>query len=167
MAGTLTRLMRHLFTADARGRFPAGDMDRIATAIGDGERRHRGEVCFAVESALHWRDVLRGVQARARAEDAFGRLRVWDTAANNGVLVYLLLADHRIEIVADRGLHGLVSNEQWRGVCLLLEERLRASEHADAVVGGIEAVSDLLAMHFPQVAGSPDEDELPDRPVFL
>ncbi|MEO5628763.1 MAG: TPM domain-containing protein [Thermomonas sp.] len=162
-----TRLFRHMFTADARGRFPAGDMDRIATAIGDGERRHHGEVCFAVESALHWRDVLRGVQARARAEEAFGRLRVWDTAANNGVLVYLLLADHRIEIVADRGLHHLVSDEQWRGVCQLLEERLRDGDDADAVIAGIGAVSDLLAVHFPQKPGSHDEDELPDRPVFL
>ena len=167
MAGMLARLMRHLFTADARGRFPAGDMDRIATAIGDGERRHRGEVCFAVESALHWRDVVRGVQARARAEEAFGRLRVWDTDANNGVLVYLLLADQRIEIVADRSLNDLVSNDQWRGVCQLLEERLRAGDNADAVIEGIAAVSDLLALHFSRVPGSPDVDELPDRPVFL
>ena len=167
MAGTLARVLRHLFTADARGLFPEAEMDRIAAAVGAGERRHSGEVCFAVESALHWRDVVRGVQARASAEEAFGRLRVWDTAANNGVLLYLLLADHRIEIVADRGLRGLVSEEQWRGVCLLLEERLRAGDHADAVIEGIAAVSDLLALHFPRVAGSPDPDELPDRPVFL
>jgi uncharacterized membrane protein len=120
-----------------------------------------------VEAALPIGDGLRGVQARARASDAFGRLRVWDTAANNGVLVYLLLADHRIEIVADRGLAGLVSDEQWRGVCLAMEERLRAGEHADGVVAGIEAASDLLAGHFPQDPGRPDEDELPNRPVFL
>ncbi len=167
MAGTPTRLFRHLFTADARGRFPADDMDRITAAIGQGERRHRGEICFAVESALPWRDALRGVPARTRAEEAFGRLRVWDTAANNGVLIYLLLADRRIEIVADRGLHGLVSDEQWRGVCQLLEERLRAGDHADAVIDAIAAVSNVLAQHFPQVPGTPDEDELPDRPVFL
>ena len=108
-----------------------------------------------------------GVQARTRAVDAFGRLRVWDTAANNGVLVYLLLADQRIEIVADRGLAGLVSDEQWRGVCLLMEERLRAGEYADGVVAGIEAVGDLLALHFPQEPGGVDEDELPNQPVFL
>ena len=107
------------------------------------------------------------MQARARAEAAFERLRVWDTAANNGVLIYLLLADHRIEIVADRGLTGLVSDEQWRGVCLLMEERLRAGEYTDAAVAGIDAASDLLAEHFPQLPGDADEDELPNQPVFL
>lgn len=167
MTGMLKRLVAHLFTGDARGRFPAADMERIAVAIAEGETRHAGEVCFAVEAALDVTDVLRGVQPRTRALDAFGRLRVWDTAANNGVLVYLLLADHRIEIVADRGLAGLVSDEQWRGVCLLMEERLRAGEFVDAVIDGIRAASDLLAAHFPQRPGGVDEDELPNRPVLL
>ena len=167
MMVTMTRLLRHLFAADARSRFTAKDMDRIAAAISEGERRHHGEVCFAVESTLPLRQILRGVQTRARAEAAFGNLRVWDTAANNGVLVYLLLADQRIEIVADRGLHGVVSDAQWRGVCQLLEERLRSGEHADAVVAAIHAISDLLTAHFPQAPDSVDVDELPDHPVFL
>jgi len=167
MAGTMRRLFAHLFTGDAQGRFPEADMQRIAAAIADGEARHRGEVCFAVEGALDWRDVLRGVQACTRALDAFAQLRVWDTAANNGVLVYLLLADHRIEIVADRGLRGRVGDEQWRGVCLLMEERLRAGEYTDAVVDAIAAASALLAAHFPQAPGGMDEDELPNAPVFL
>ena len=92
---------------------------------------------------------------------------MWDTAANNGVLVYLLLADHRIEIVADRGLAGRVSEAQWRGVCQLMEERLRGGEYVDGVVAGIEAASDLLADHFPRDATHADEDELPNHPVFL
>lgn len=167
MAAMLRRLWAHLFTGDARGRFPAPGMERIAAAISEGETRHRGEVCFAVEGALGVGEVLRGVQPRARALDAFGRLRVWDTAANNGVLVYLLLADHRIEIVADRGLASLVSDAQWRGVCQLMEERLQAGEYVDAVLAGIRAASDLLAEHFPQQAGFADEDELSNAPVFL
>ncbi len=167
MAGAPSRLFRHLFAADARAKFPASAMDRVAAAIAAGELQHHGEVCFAVESALHWRDVIRGVMANNRARDAFARLRVWDTAANNGVLVYLLLADQRIEIVADRGLRGLVSDEQWRGVCHLLEERLRSGDHADAVVAAINEVSQLLALHFPPVAGVAGEDELPNQPVFL
>lgn len=167
MAGTLRRLLRHLSMADARTCFRAADMDRIATAISEGESRHGGQVCFAVESSLHWRDVMRGIQARARSEEAFGRLRVWDTAGNNGVLVYLLLADRRIEIVADRGLHGLVSDEQWRGICQLLEERLRNGDKTEAVLAAINEVSNLLAQHFPRLADDMDEDELPDRPVFL
>ena len=104
---------------------------------------------------------------REAARDAFSRLRVWDTAANNGVLLYMLLADRRIEIVADRGLHGLVSDEQWRGVCQLLEERLRNGDYADAVLVAINAISDLLAQHFPRMPGDLDQDELSDRPVFL
>ena len=167
MAGMIKRLFAHLFTGNARARFPAADMQRIADAIALGETCHSGEICFAVEGALPATAILRGVQARDRAHDAFGRLRVWDTAANNGVLVYLLLADHRIEIVADRGLRPFVSAEQWRGVCELMEGRLRAGEHADGVVAGIEAVGDLLAEHFPQEPGTRDEDELPDQPVFL
>ena len=172
MAGMFKRLLAHLFTGNARARFPAADMQRIADAIALGETCHSGEICFAVEGALPATAILRGVQARDRAHDAFGRLRVWDTAANNGVLVYLLLADHRIEIVADRGLSGLVSDAQWRGVCQLMEERLRAGGHAnecmaDGVVAGIEAAGDLLAEHFPQDPGGVDEDELPNQPVFL
>lgn len=167
MAGMLSRLWSHLFAGGAHHRFPPQAMERIAQAIAVSESCHSGEICFAVESALHWRDVLRGVQAREEAVDAFARLRVWDTAANNGVLIYLLLADQRIEIVADRGLHGWVSEEQWRGVCQLMEERLRAGEHADAVVAGVEAVGDLLAAHFPRDPGSVDVDELPNQPVFL
>lgn len=167
MAGILGRLWAHLWTGDARGRFPADAMERIAAAITVSESCHSGEICFAVEAALPWRDVLRGVQARQRAQAAFGRLRTWDTAANNGVLVYLLLADQRIEIVADRGLSGLASEEQWRGICLLMEGRLRAGEYVDGVVAGIEAVGDLLAAHFPREPGRADEDELPNRPVIL
>ena len=167
MAGTLKRLFTHLFTADARGLFPPAAMERIAAAIDIGETCHAGEVCFAVEASLPWRDILRGVQARARAEEAFARLRVWDTAANNGVLIYLLLADHRIEIIADRGLHDRVSDAQWRGVCQLMEERLGAGEYVDGVVAGIEAAGDLLATHFPRDHDSVDEDELPNRPVLL
>ena len=161
------RLLRHIFARSAHHLFPEDALHRIADSIAAGELRHRGEILFAVESELSPAMVLRGVQARARAEAAFARLRAWDTEANNGVLIYLLLADHRIEIVADRGLTGLVSAEQWRGVCQLMEERMRAGEPEQAVLRGIEAVSDLLAEHFPQIDGTPDRDELPNRPLIL
>ncbi len=161
------RVLRHVFARSARDLFPEDSLQRIADAIAAGELRHRGEILFAVESELPVAMVLRGVQARACAEAAFARLRAWDTDANNGVLIYLLLADHRIEIVADRGLTGKVSAEQWRGVCVLMEERMQAGEPEQAVVRGVEAVSDLLAEHFPQVDGTPDRDELPNRPLIL
>lgn len=161
------RLLRHLFARSAHGLYPQESLQRVAEAIAQGERGHRGEVCFAVESALPPLAVLRGRDARERAEDVFAQLRVWDTQANNGVLVYLLLADHRIEIVADRGLDVLVSAEQWRGICLLMEERLKAGEAEAAAVRGVTAVSDLLAEHFPRAPDDVDRNELPDLPRIL
>ncbi len=161
------RLLRHVFARSARHLFPEDSLQRIADAIAAGELHHRGEIMFAVESELPAGMILRGVQARQRAEAAFARLRTWDTEANNGVLIYLLLADHRLEIVADRGLNGRVSAEQWRGVCLLMEERLRAGEPEQAVIRGVAAVSDLLAGHFPQIDRNADRDELPNRPLIL
>jgi len=167
MANRFTRLLRHLFAGPATAMYPEAGLRRIAAAVAEGEARHRGEICFAVEPALPARRVLHGVQARDRAHEAFARLRVWDTAANNGVLVYLLLADRRIEIVADRGLSGMVSDEQWRGACLLMEERLRAGEPVDAIVRGVATISDLLALHFPRTPGDIDENELTDLPHVL
>ena len=158
------RLARHLFSRSASRVFPADTLERIAQAVARGEATHTGETCFAVESALPLRAVFAGVQARDRAVDAFSRLRVWDTAANNGVLLYLLLADHRIEIVADRGLQGRVSDAQWRGVCQLMEERLRAGDPEAAAVQGIEAAARLIAGHFPRTGDTVDENELPDLP---
>ena len=128
--------------------------------------RHGGEVVFAVEPALHWQHVLRGTDARARAEQAFAKLRVWDTEANNGVLLYVLLADHRLEIVADRGLRA-VEPAAWRAVCASLEEALRGGDPAGAIVRAIEEISDLLAVHAPRTAGREDKDELENRPRFL
>ncbi len=161
------RLLRHLFAPSARRLFPADSMERIAAAIASGERGHRGEVMFAVEADLPLRAVARGMQARDAAGLAFARLRTWDTEANNGVLIYLLLADHRIEIVADRGLRGRVDAAQWQEICARMEACLRAGEAEQAVLAGVEAVSALLARHFPRDGSLPDEDELPNQPVIL
>lgn len=161
------RMLKHLFAPSAGGIFPAESLQRIHDAIAADERLHRGEICFAVEAALHWREVWRGIDSRQRAEATFGHLRVWDTAANNGVLVYLLLADHRIEIVADRGLRELVSPEQWRGICQMIEERMKLGEPEDAVMRGVTEIGRLLALHFPQREGEIDIDELPNAPVIL
>ncbi|PPJ41898.1 MULTISPECIES: TPM domain-containing protein [unclassified Pseudoxanthomonas] len=161
------RLLRHLFARSARRLFPEDSLHRITDAIAAGERLHRGEVMFAVESNLPPSAVIAGVEPRERAHDVFVRLRTWDTEANNGVLVYLLLADHRIEIVADRGLAGRVSDAQWREVCQLIETGMGEGRAEQAVLDGIAAASALLARHFPQQAGDVDEDELPNRPHLL
>ncbi len=161
------RWLRHLFAPSARRLFPPVMLDRIAQAIVVGERLHTGEVMFAVESSLSLADAWQGVGARVRAEHAFAHLRTWDTRHNNGVLIYLLLADHAIEIVADRGLQGRVTSAQWREVCRRMEEQLRAGHPEQAVMAGIAAVCELLAEHFPPVDGDPAEDELPNRPQLL
>lgn len=163
----MRRWLSHLFARPAHSMFPQPVLDAIAAAVAEGERHHHGEICFAVEAALSARALLAGRDARTRAQGVFSQLRVWDTAANSGVLVYLLLADHRIEIVADRGLDGRVSAEQWRGVCQLMEERLAAGDAGDAALAGVAAVSALLVEHFPRVEGDTDENELPDSPRML
>ena len=167
MGWNFVRLLRHLFAPSASRLFPPASLDRIAAAVAAGELRHRGEVCFAVEPALPAWPALRDLPARARAEEVFAQLRVWDTAANTGVLVYLLLADHRIEIVADRGLDACVDHAAWRAVCACIEERMRAGEAEAGVVSGIAALGELLARQCPRVEGDADHNELPDRPHLL
>lgn len=161
------RLLRHLFARSAHRLFPGERLKRIADAIALAESATSGEICFAVESALPMRAVLRGATPRERACHAFSELGVWNTHANNGVLIYLLLADRDIEIVADRGLDGLVSAEQWTGVCNLIEERMRVGDHQAAVLAGVEAVGALLACHFPKQAAGHPRNELPDLPRIL
>ena len=161
------RLLRHLFARSSRRLFPEDSLHRITEAIAAGERLHRGEVMFAVETNLPPSAVLAGMQARERAHEVFVRLRTWDTEANNGVLLYLLLADHRIEIVADRGLHGRIDPAQWRQVCEEFGRRRREGDLEAAVLAAIAAISALLATHFPAEPGQARGNELPDRPQLL
>lgn len=163
-ANAVSRTFRHLF-ADSGGKlYPEPSLQRIAAAIAEGETTHRGQVVFAVEPALPLHAVIRGRTARDRAGHVFSHLRVWDTEANNGVLIYLLVADHRIEILADRGLAARVSDAQWREVCERMESRLKAGDADAAAIAGVQAVSALLATHFPRGAGDESRNELSDRP---
>ena len=167
MATSLRRVWRHLFARSAQALYPTASLQRIAAAIARGEQQHRGQVCFAVESSLPVTAVLAGHGARRCANHAFAHLRVWDTAVNNGVLVYLLMADHQIEIVADRGLDGLVAPSQWEAVCQHMERCLRAGEAEAAALTGVEMVSALLAEHFPRTGADDAHNELPDLPHIL
>lgn len=163
----MTRWLRHVLAPSVERRFPAATLAAIAAAIARGEARHTGQVCFAVESRLPWRALWRGDDARTRAESVFSRLRVWDTAANNGVLVYLLLAEHAIEIVADRGLNRRVSAAQWQAIVDGLRQSLRDGRFEEGLVEAIRAVEALLAEHFPPEAGAVPRNELPDAVVVL
>jgi uncharacterized membrane protein len=161
------RLLRHLSTdrGALRRAFPRPAMRAIEKAIGEEERRHGGQLRFAVEVSLPLRELLRGVRSRERAVECFGRLRVWDTEHNSGVLIYLLLADRRVEIVADRGIHGKVGSTAWEAICGEMQQEFARGQFERGVVLGVRAISDLLAAHFP-----PSDDrrnELPDKPVVL
>jgi uncharacterized membrane protein len=161
------RFWRHLITDHhtARRAFPPAVLDRIQGTIADGERKHAGQVCFAVEAALPLSTVLQHETPSARALEIFGRLRVWDTEQNSGVLVYLLLADKDVEIVADRGIHRKVGETAWRDICRTMEAAFGEGRFEQGAVAGIEAISALLAQHFPRRdAGA---NELADRPVML
>ena len=163
----LARISRHLLAlpGSVKRALPPAAMATIEQAIGASESQHSGEVRFAVEPALDPPALLRGQSARERAIEVFSLLRLWDTAERNGVLIYLLLADRDIEIVADRGLSAKVSAQEWEAICREMEAGLKQGRHGAAVVSGIDAVSRLLARHFPRRAG--DRNELPDRPVTL
>jgi uncharacterized membrane protein len=162
----LGRIARHLLAMPGalKRAFPPATMAAIEQAIAAGEREHRGEVRFAAEAALDVPVLFAGQSARERAIDVFSQLRVWDTAENNGVLIYLLLADRDIEIVADRGLNAVTAKD-WQAICETMEAGLRRGEFQRAVIEGIEAVSRLLARHFPPRAG--DRNELADRPAIV
>ncbi len=163
----LGRWLGHLFTDhwSVRRAFPRAAMRAIEKAIGEEERRHGGQLRFAVEASLPLGDLFRGVQSRERAVECFGRLRVWDTEHNSGVLIYLLLADRRVEIVADRGIHGKIGTAAWEAICGEMQQEFARGQFERGVVLGVRAISDLLAAHFPP--SGKGANELPDKPVVL
>ncbi len=162
------RILRHLAFPELRVRraFPPQTLAAIERAIHECEASHLGEIRFVVEGAIHPMPLLRGVTPRERARQVFSDLRVWDTEKNTGVLVYLLLADRHIEIVADRGIHARVGDDGWLAICRDMEAALRAGRVTEGVVTGIRAIGALLTEHFPS-AGEPNPNELPDRPVLV
>ncbi|HXZ55233.1 MAG TPA: TPM domain-containing protein [Burkholderiales bacterium] len=162
----LWRFARHLLTdrASVKRAFPRPAMNAIERAIAEEERRHAGQLRFAVEASLPLGELLRGVDARRRAIEWFSRLRVWDTEHNSGVLVYVLFADRRVEIVADRGIHGKAGATAWEAICGEMQREFARGQFERGAVVGIRAIGDLLAGHFPV---SRDRDELPNKPVVL
>ncbi|PWK84771.1 TPM domain-containing protein [Fulvimonas soli] len=162
------RLLRNLFAGwfQLGRRFPPGTLDEIARAIAAGERTHLGEVRLAVESRLAPAAVLAGTSARQRAEQVFAQLRVWDTEHNTGVLLYVLMAEHRIEIVADRGIARKVGQAAWDEIAARMGGAFAQDRWREGCLEGIGAVHALLARHFP-AEGRDNPDELPDRPVLL
>lgn len=164
----MQRLFAHLFGGwfQLRRNFPASLLDEMAAAIAAGERGHQGEVCFAIESRLAPLAVIDGLDAPTRARQVFSQLRVWDTEGNSGVLFYVLVAEHRIEIVADRGIAAKVAPGEWDAICTRMRECYARGQWRDGSLEGIAAAHALLVRHFPD-DGRTNPDELPDRPVLL
>jgi uncharacterized membrane protein len=167
----IARLLRHSLATHWRTRlqFPTATLDAIEQAIKRNEAAHGGEIRFAIETALSPLHILNDLTARARALDVFAHLRVWDTAANNGVLIYVQLADRHVEIVADRGFVDRVSPAEWEAVCRLMQEHFHAGRFQAGSIAGVEAVGNLVARHFaPNLAHLPQShNQLPDRPTLL
>ncbi len=162
------RLLRHLVSSPRRlrRRFTPEVLHDVQRAITTLEREHAGEIRFVVEHALHPAQLWSGLTARLRALEVFGLLRVWDTEANNGILVYVLYADRAVEILADRGIAQRVSQEEWEGLCREVETEFAGGQFRAGSLRAIEGAATLLRRHFPTVV-SKVSNELPDQPVLL
>ena len=163
----MRRLLRHLFSSRhaTRSAFNESVLGAIEAAIRSSESLHQGEIRFAIEGALHPFEIWRGVTPAARARRVFAELDVWDTAHNNGVLIYVLVADRAVEIVADRGFAERVDAAEWSAACRAMETAFSQGRHLDGAVAGVAAVGRIIARHFPPGARNPNE--LADRPVVL
>ena len=161
------RFIKHCFTDKwSVGRaFPTASLNAIESAIKRAEVGHNGQICFAVEASLDTPLLWRGIQARERAIDVFAMQRVWDTQHNNGLLIYLLLADRDVEIVADRGIAAKVAQEEWEAICRDMEKCFRERKFEQGVITGIEEVAQLLRTHFPHPRGN--SNEISDKPIIL
>jgi uncharacterized membrane protein len=163
----ISRTLKHLFYPGwwLRRDFPANELAKVESAIKASESKHSGEIRFAIESSLPLKALWHDELTHERAIEVFSLLRVWDTEDNNGVLIYLLLADHKVEITADRNINKVVGKAEWQRICTHMETDFRAGRFGDGVIKGIEEISSLLEKHFP--IGDNDKNELSNKPVIL
>jgi uncharacterized membrane protein len=163
----LRRFWRHVRMSPLTVRrcFAPSTLDAIEREVGVQEKRHRGEIRFVVEAELTTAQLWRELGSRERAREVFAQHGVWNTEENTGVLVYLLLADRRVEIVADRGITARVSDGEWNTICRTMETHFREGRFEEGSIAGVRAISEHLARHFP--ARADNSDELPDRPLVI
>lgn len=163
----ISRLLKHLFTTDAAGRraFPEATLHAIHAAITEGETWHRAEVQMIIEPALDLQAVLAGVSPRERARDLFAHYRVWDTEENCGVLVYVNLADRKVEIVADRGVGRIITAKDWQAICRKMTEGFAHGDYHDSVLAALGQLNALLQEHYPDDGSR--RNQLSDRPFMI
>jgi uncharacterized membrane protein len=161
------RILKHrwLDESDARRALGSAALERLHQRVAASERRHSGEIRVCIEAGLPLSYLWRGASARERAVMQFGKLRVWDTEHNNGVLIYLLLAEHRIEIVADRGLDRRVGRTQWQAIVGGMGDAFRSGRFEDGLNAAVDAVDALLVQYFALQSGQANPNELPDAPL--
>ena len=161
------RLLKHrrLDEADAARVLGDGALQRIEARVAASERHHSGEIRVCIEAGLPLSYIRRHATARERAVAMFGKLRVWDTEQNNGVLIYLLLAEHAIEIVADRGLTRHVDAAQWQRIMTTMAAAFQGGKFEDGLNHAIDAVDALLRERFALAPGEANPNELPNAPI--
>jgi len=164
----MMRHLRHLFAtrSGTRRRFPTQLLESIEAAVREAEQRTSGEIRFVVETALEPGEVWAGLTPRERAIQTFSDLHIWNTELRNGVLIYVLLADRDVEILADRGAAERIAQADWEGVCRVMESHFRAGRFAEGSLAGVAAAGGLLEKHFPADRGR-NRDQLPNQPALL
>jgi uncharacterized membrane protein len=166
-SGPARRWWQHLTTTPwaLRRCFPHSTLAAIDAACAASEQTHRAEIRCAVETALPLGHLWRGVSSTARAVEVFAQLHMWDTAENNGVLLYVLLAEHRIEIVADRGFAQYVSTADWRSICSEMEAAFGSGRYEAGALAALERITAIAREYFPARGG--DRNELPNTTALL
>lgn len=161
------RMLKHLLLPDwwRRRVFAAADLAAIGAAVSASEQKHRGEVRFVAEASLAVSALWCDRSPRQRAAEIFAAERVWDTEENSGILIYVLLADRRVEILADRGIAARVPQVEWDAICRGMEQAFRAGQWRRGALQAVAQAGELLATHFP--AGASNPNELPDQPLML
>ena len=163
----LSRIFKHLFYPGwwLRRDFPSEELAKIESAIAQSELKHSGEIRFAIESALPLKALWHDESTPERAIEVFSLLRVWDTEDNNGILIYLLLADHKVEITADRNINKVVDSGEWQRICHVMETHFKRGNFGEGVIQGINEISQILEEYFP--IKDNDQNELSNKPVIL
>ena len=158
------RMFKHLMLPDwwRHRAFSAEDLAAIGAEVGASEKSHRGELRFVVEASLTVAALWRDQSARQRAAEVFAVERVWDTEENSGILIYVQLADRRVEILADRGIATRVPQAEWDAICRGMEQAFRAGQWRQGALAAVAHAGELLAENFP--AGANNPNELPDAP---
>jgi uncharacterized membrane protein len=159
----LARTVKHLLTTrrSVKRCFSESGLAAIDKAIAESKVLHGGEIRFAIEPALHPAQLWRNLGPRERAVELFSELRVWDTEHNSGVLIYVLLADRAIEIVADRGVHVRVGATGWTLIADAMRADFAAGRFQEGALDGIAAISRELLDFLPTGSGDPGKRYAP------